>query len=69
MAEASDGDVADFLIKHIDNPCKFEIHLGHWVNVREDYLREAERFLPTMTDPVAKDRLQKKVDQYRGMVP
>lgn len=64
MVRVSDSELADFLIEHIDNPCQLEIKPGWTENIRSFYLREAERALKTMTDPAAKDRLQKKVNFY-----
>lgn len=62
---APDRETADFLIGHINNPCEVEVYPGHTENLRDFYLREAERILPTMTDPVAQNDLQAKVNQYR----
>jgi len=63
--QATDQEVADFLCKHIDNPCEVQISSGFTANLRDFYIKEAERFLPTMTDPAAKKQLANKIKRYK----
>jgi hypothetical protein len=39
--KASDMELAEFLIKHIDNPCTVEVE-GRIENIRSFYIREAK---------------------------
>ena len=61
---ATDAELAQFLILHIDDPCGVEV-AGEPLTLRDFYLREAERALDQMTDPTARERLQNKIRQYR----
>ncbi len=63
---ASDAKLTEFLSFHIDNPCETQLYDGQVVNIRDFYIREAERILPTFTDMEAKKKLQEKIDQYRN---
>ena len=47
---ATDREVADFFTIHIDNPCETELYDGQIVNIRDFYIREAEKLLPTFTN-------------------
>ncbi len=68
---ASDREIVDFIIKHIDNPC--EVNIGEEVhNIREFYIREAERFIDEnnkgkITDPEQIERLRKKIQEYKPL--
>ena len=62
---ATDAELADFLIEHIDNPCEVEVAPGQVENIREFYIKEAERVIPTMVDPEAIDKLKKKIEEYK----
>lgn len=65
--EATDIEVADFLIVHIDGPCKVEVSPGKWEKIRHVYIDEAERLLKdtNFTDPIAKKKLEEKIKQYK----
>jgi hypothetical protein len=60
--KATDIELAEFLIKHIDNPC--EDLSGN--NIRGFYLREAKRALDTMQDPEAKALLESAINRYQS---
>jgi len=62
---ASDIELAMFLIKHIDNPCQVEVEPGRIENIREFYIRAAERALDEMTNPEAKKLLEFKIREYK----
>lgn len=62
--KATDAKVAEFFIRHIENPCEVEISPGEVGNIREFYLREANRILETMTDPVAQEKLKEAVERF-----
>jgi hypothetical protein len=67
--EASDTEITDFLIYHIDNPCTVNVG-GRTENIRQSYIREAERLLDEsnknrLTDPNAIRRLKAKIAQYK----
>jgi len=68
---ASDREIVDFIIKHIDSPC--EVNIGEEVhNIREFYIREAERFLDEgnkqkIKDPKQIERLKEKIQKYKPL--
>jgi len=66
--KASDMELAEFLIKHIDNPCTVEVEKGRVENIRSFYIREAKRVLETMTDSVAIDLLKRKIQEYEKII-
>ncbi len=57
---ATDMEVAVFLTKHIHEPC--EDLNGN--NIRNFYIREAEKVLQTIKDPEAKKLLEDTIQQY-----
>ena len=61
---ATDMELAIFLAGHIDNPCTVEVAPGQVENIRQFYLAEAKKLLPTMTNPGAKDVLEDKIKEY-----
>ncbi|HOX40842.1 MAG TPA: hypothetical protein PK263_01445 [bacterium] len=61
---ATDLELAMLLMRHIDNPCDVEVAPGRRENIREFYLREAERDMEKMTDPDAKEMLRAKIAEY-----
>jgi len=58
--EASDMELAMFLIKHIDDPCE-DLH-GN--NIRGFYIREAQKALNTIHDLDAKTMLEEAIRKY-----
>jgi len=61
---ATDMEVALFYATHIDNPCVAEVEPGKFANIRDFYLREAERALLTMKEPSARRFLELKIGEY-----
>ncbi len=57
---ATDIEHALFLVKHIINPC--EDMNGN--NIRDFYIREAERSIETYTDENAKEYLRLLIEQH-----
>lgn len=57
---ATDIEVANFLAGHIEAPC--EDLQGN--NIRDFYIREARKVLPTMTNEFAKEILEKTIRKY-----
>jgi len=64
--KATDREYADFLTKHIDNPCEVEVESGVIKNIREFYLNLAKEEIPKMTDPQAIKDLEDKIKQYES---
>lgn len=62
--KASDMEIALFLAGHIDNPCETEVAPSEKANIREFYLKEAEKALSEMTDEDAKRFLESKIKEY-----
>ncbi|MBU3934702.1 hypothetical protein KKC00_01930 [Patescibacteria group bacterium] len=66
---ATDEEIVTLLSEHIDNPC--EVIIGEEVhNIRDFYVREAERLLDENTEEKITDleqieRLKKKIQEYR----
>jgi hypothetical protein len=58
---ASDIEVATFLIRHIQNPCK-EITTGQ--AIRDFYIREARAMLPNMESLHARELLKAEIRKY-----
>ena len=61
--KATDMGMALLLARHIKNPCGTGIEERS--NMRNVYLFEAKRLLPTMTDESARGYLQRIVDSYK----
>ena len=61
---ATDLEIALFLIGHIDNPCEGEVSAGQIENIRDFYIREAERMLSQMESSDAKHLLELKIKEY-----
>ncbi len=53
-----------FLERHLENPCGTIVD-GEFRDIREFYIREAERILPTLTNPYAADYLARIIEKYR----
>ncbi|KKS04833.1 MAG: hypothetical protein UU82_C0007G0012 [Candidatus Nomurabacteria bacterium GW2011_GWC2_41_8] len=58
--KATDMELALFLIKHINDPC--EDLEGN--NIRDFYIREAKKALPTIQDAEAKRLLEEIIQEY-----
>ncbi|MFA6394055.1 MAG: hypothetical protein WCW25_04250 [Patescibacteria group bacterium] len=58
---ATDMELALFLIKHISNPCEDE----HGHNIRDFYIREAERALGEFSDSEARKLLEDAIKIFR----
>ncbi len=65
ISKASDIEVAAMLSGHIENPCTCESN-GKVYDIRGFYIKEAERVLPTFTNPFARELLQGFVDKYKS---
>ena len=65
ISKASDIEVAVMLSGHIENPCTCESN-GKVYDIRDFYIREAERLLPTLTNPFARELLQGSVNKYKS---
>lgn len=61
---ASDMEAVSFLNSHIDNPCGVEVSPGRTENIREFYIREANKLLPNLSNPHAKRLLEMKIEEY-----
>ncbi len=59
--KASDQEVADFLKKHIKNPCGTEAG-----DLEDFYKREAEKIKSTFTDATAKKQLEEAIKQGKN---
>jgi len=62
---ASDMELVDFLIRNIQNPFELETGDGQSESSRSLYIKEAERHLPDMTNPFAKEMLEAEIDKYK----
>ena len=60
----SDTELVTFLMGHIDAPCEVEVAPGQLENIRSFYIREAQRILPTLQNPFAKEMLEKKLEEF-----
>jgi hypothetical protein len=63
--KATDREFADFLIRHIENPCEVEVEPGVKKNIREFYVRLAKEKIPEMTDREAIQDLEDTINQYK----
>jgi hypothetical protein len=59
--QLSDTEIALYLIRHIENPC-VESQTGS--NIRDFYIREANRLLASFENPFAKTFLENKIREY-----
>jgi hypothetical protein len=59
--QATDRELAYFLIKHIENPC-VEPQTG--LNIRSFYIREAQKLIPTFNDHTAIKILEDTIKKY-----
>ena len=60
--EPNEADVVLKLVRHIQNPCGTKVN-GITEDIREFYLREAERILPTLTGPIRRI-LEREIEIY-----
>jgi hypothetical protein len=58
---STDLEFANFLIKHIDDPCADQ----NGNNIRNFYINEAKKQIPKMKNEFAASMLQEKIDQYK----
>ncbi len=66
---AAETEVVLFLSRHIDAPCSVEVAPGVVENIRGFYIREAKRFMETMTNENAKHLLELKIAEYEESSP
>jgi len=59
----TDMELALRLAEHIEKPCEVEVH-GRRENIRNFYIREAEKILPTLKEEHAKEFLQSIMRKY-----
>lgn len=65
LKQPLDMEWVEFISFHIDNPCGFETSEGVKHNIRDFYLREAAAILPKLTNPFAKEILERKIAEYK----
>jgi hypothetical protein len=65
FTKTTDIEIARFLVDHIDNPCESEVQPGQFENIRDFYIKEAEKMLEKMTNPEAKRLLEIKIQEYK----
>ena len=58
--KATDMALALYLIGHIEKPCEYE----EGKNIRDFYIREAKRVLPTFQNQEARALLEKFIQKY-----
>ncbi len=63
--KATDMEIALLLIGHMDRPCEVETGHGEKENIRERYIREAEKEIEKMTNPFAIKMLKEKIGEYK----
>lgn len=59
--KATDQELANFLIYHIENPC---VDLQTRLNIKDFYVREAKRVIGTFNDLNARTFLEKNIRKY-----
>jgi len=64
--KATDIEIAQFLINHIDNPCEVEVAPDQIENIRGFYIRQAKGLISGMTNEFAIDILQQKIEEYKN---
>jgi len=52
------------LISHIENPCSVEVE-GEKRDIRDFYLKLAEKQIPKLENPYAKEMLNEAINKYR----
>ena len=64
--DATDMELALFLINHMDNPCEVEVAPSVKENIREFYIKRAEEVLVKITNENAKCLLELKIKEYKS---
>lgn len=59
--QATDQELANFLIYHIENPC---VDMQTGLNIRGFYVREAKRIVGTFKDSNARKSLENNIRKY-----
>lgn len=67
--QATDRELVDFLVRHIDNPCEVQVEPGVVRNIRDFYLGLAKEQLEKMKDVEAKRVLEEKIKEYETNNP
>ena len=63
LEKATDMEIALKLASHIKNPCTTLVG-DKTYNIREFYLRESRRILPTLDNPHARSFLERVIEKY-----
>ena len=63
IGDRTDIECVLFLEKYIENPCGVFVD-GKFEDIMEFYLREAEREIPNLTNPFARDYLEGVIRKY-----
>ena len=58
--KATDRELADFLVFHMEHPC---VDFRTGLNIRDLYVREAEKVIKTFKDIYAEKMLREKIQQ------
>jgi hypothetical protein len=64
---ATDQEAVDWLIGHIEEPCGVNV-AGTMHYIRDFYLRQLARLLPTIVDPAARDKAEDTPSKYNWPV-
>jgi len=65
--EATDIQLVTFLIEHIENPCTVDVGNEQEKDIRDIryfYIEEAKKALEKITNPYAKELLEKEIEKY-----
>jgi len=62
--EMTDIELAMKIAQHIEKPCEVEVR-GEKKNIRDFYMREAEKILPTLKEEYARDFLESIMRKYQ----
>lgn len=63
--KATDMELALFLMMHIDDPCEAKVEPEVMENIREFYIKEAEKNVKKMTNISARELLEEKIKEYK----
>ncbi len=64
LEKSTDMGIALELATHIENPCTVEVN-GREENLRNFYMGEAERIIPTFQNQSAKKFLESVMEEYK----